>query len=111
MANYYGNVGFGTTVEVSKGVFEDKIVEHKLSGEIVRDSYRHKEGTDKVNPDTVLVNTFRLLADGYAEQNFLAIRYIEYQGIKWKAQSIQYERPRITVTVGEVWNGSRNQLL
>ena len=110
MARYSGMVGFGQTKPNTKGQMVDYIQERHMTGEIVRDSYRHTQGTDKVNPDIVLVNTIRLLADWYAEQHFLDIRYVRYMGKPWKVQSIQYERPRITVTLGEVWNGSETQV-
>ena len=107
MAKYYGEVGFGETVNTN-GVWNDHITVRHMSGDIVRDSYRYAQGTEKVNMDKVLVNTFSLIADGYAEEHFLAIRYVEWKGVKWKAQSIQYDRPRIIITAGEVWNGKKD---
>lgn len=109
MAKFYGNVGFAESKEDSKGNWVEHIVDHKLYGEVKRNSYRYTQA-DKVIPDIVLVNTVELVADWYAVEHFSAIRYVEYNGVKWRAQSILYERPRITVTLGEVWHGSKNQI-
>lgn len=109
MAKFYGNVGFAESKEDSKGNWVETITERKLYGDIKRNSYRYTQA-DKVIPDIVLVNTVELMADSYAVEHFSAIRYVEYKGTKWRAQSVLYDRPRITITLGEVWHGSKNQI-
>ena len=104
MEKYRGNIGFAETVEVTRGQHKPVTTERKYRGEMERNSFR-LSSPDKVNGDLVLVNTLTIVADAYLSAHFNSIRYVEWLGSKWKVSSVAVDRPKITITLGEVWNG------
>lgn len=106
MAKYYGSVGFAVTEESeeSPGDWEAKIVERKYYGEVIR-RRRTWNPTSNLNDDISISNEISILADPYAYQNLGEIRYVTWHGTKWRVTSIDVDRPRITLTIGGVYNG------
>lgn len=104
MARFYGRVGFGHTVEVRPGVWEDVITERKLYGDVLRPGRSFEEG-DKVHRDVRMTNRLSVLADNYVNENIAAIRFVEWKGVLWYITKIDEERPRLILSLGEVYNG------
>lgn len=104
MPKYFGKVGFAESVETAPGIWEDRIVERSLYGDVVRDLRRLQNHT-KLNDDITITNSFSIVADKYAYANFHKIRYLEYMGTKWKVESVDASTPpRLTLDVGAVYN-------
>lgn len=103
MAKFYGNIGYSVTEETSPGVYEERYVDRKYRGDITRMSRALKEA-QKVNDDVTISNVISIVADTYAYENIYAIRYVEWAGAKWKVTSIEVQRPRLTLTIGGVFN-------
>lgn len=106
MAKFYGPVGYGHTIETKPGVFKDEITERNYTGEVIRDT-RQLQGGDKVNDDISVTNSISIMADGYASENFFAIRYVGWAGTLWKVSDIEVQRPRLILRLGGVYNGQR----
>lgn len=104
MAKYYGAIGFYETVEVEDGVFEERIIERKYSGDVTRTIQRWNK-TEDVNDDIVIEHSISIIADTYAYENLHTIRYVTWMGQKWKVTSIQFQMPRLVLNVGGVYNG------
>lgn len=104
MSKYFGKIGYGVTEETRPGVFEPKITEREYHGDIVRNSRRLENG-GKVNDDLNINMTLSIVADPFAYQNFHQLKYVEYMGAKWKATSVEPQYPRLTITLGGVYNG------
>lgn len=104
MAKFHGKIGFASQVESAPGVWIDQVVEHEYSGDILRFT-RNTQNSQNVNDDISISNQFSIVADAYARENLYAMRYIEFMGAKWKVSSIEVEYPRLTISVGGVWNG------
>jgi hypothetical protein len=104
MAKFHGKIGFGQTVESSPGVHSDEIVEHSYYGEIVRTSRRLSEG-ENLNQDLTIGNSISIVANAYAIEHFFAIRYVEWAGELWTVVDVEVQRPRLTLQLGEVYNG------
>ena len=104
MSKYFGKIGYGVTEETRPGVYEQKIVEKEYYGDIVRNSRRLENG-GKVNDDLNINMTLSIVADPFAYQNFHQLKYVEYMGAKWKATSVEPQYPRLTITLGGVYNG------
>lgn len=102
---FYGAVGYETTVEVAPGKWKEQITERQYRGDIVRVS-RRLQAVDKVNDDIRINNEIRILADAFAYQNFQSIRYIVWNGVKWKVESVTVDRPRLVLQIGGEYNGS-----
>jgi hypothetical protein len=101
---FHGKVGYGETVETSPGVWEDVIVERTAIGDVVRASRAQTEG-ENVNQTLSLGNSISILADAYASEHVLELRYVTWQGVRWSVTDVAVERPRLVLTLGEVYNG------
>ena len=104
MSKYFGKIGFGVTKETKPGVYEPQIIPKEYYGDIVRNSRRLENG-GKVNDDLNINMTLSIVADPFAYQNFHQLKYVEYMGAKWKATSVEPQYPRLTITLGGVYNG------
>lgn len=104
MSKYFGKIGFGVTEETKPGVYEPQIIPKEYYGDIVRNSRRLENG-GKVNDDLNINMTLSIVADPFAYQNFHQLKYVEYMGAKWKATSVEPQYPRLTITLGGVYNG------
>lgn len=104
MSKFYGNVGFAILTEEKPDVWIEKIVERPYYGDLTRNSRRLESG-DKVNSDIRISNNFSIVADPYAYENFHAIRYVVFMGVKWKVESADASSPpRLNLEAGSVYN-------
>lgn len=104
MTRFHGEVGYGESVEVSAGVYDDVITERVYSGDVVRNTRRLLEG-QKVNDDLSVSNSISIVADAYALQHFYKMRYVKWQGVRWKVTEVEEQRPRMLLRLGGVYNG------
>lgn len=104
MAKFFGRVGYGSTVEVNPGVFEDVITERSYYGDIVRNTRKLSEG-ENLNKDLSVQNSISIVADAYANDHFFAIRYVEWAGVLWTVSEVEVQSPRLLLRLGEVYNG------
>lgn len=104
MPKFFGKVGFGMTQETSPGVWVDKITERNYRGDITK-MVRRLEGSEYLNDNLTVSNTISILADAFANENFFAIRYVQWAGARWKVSNVEVQRPRLILTLGEVYNG------
>lgn len=104
MAKFYGNVGYGQSVESAPGVWKDVITETSYIGDVVRNTRRLVDGS-KVNDDLTVGNSISIVADAYAIENFFAMRYIIWMGARWTISEVEVQAPRLLLTLGGVYNG------
>lgn len=104
MARFSGEIGYGESVEVTPGSWQDVITEKTYFGDVIRNSRQLREG-ESVNNDLTVQNSISIVADAYAVEHFFAIRYIRWQGVLWTVQSVDVQRPRLTMRLGGVYNG------
>lgn len=104
MAKFYGVIGFAETVETRPGVWVEQITERNYYGDLLQ-NIRRLESTDQVNSDINISNRISIVADPYANDHFHAIRYVKFNGAKWKAASVEALPPRLVLTLGGVYNG------
>lgn len=108
MAKFYGKIGYVQTVEKvvdgrSTGVFEEQVVERSYYGDLYRNT-RRLQSSEQLNDNIVISNEISIISDPYAQQNFHAIRYVEFMGTKWKVTNVEVQYPRLNLTLGEVYN-------
>lgn len=106
---YYGAVGYAETVETDPekhpGVYEEVITERYYYGDVVRNYRRLEQASSQLNDNINVSNSFSIVADPYAYQNFHAIRYLTWMGTKWRVSSVDASvPPRLTLEVGGVYN-------
>ena len=104
MAKFYGKIGYGETVEVAPGVWDDQIVEREYYAEVVRNA-RSLQETEYLNDDLSVSNSISVVADAYAVYHFFAIRYIEWAGTLWKVSNVEVQSPRLLLRLGGIYNG------
>lgn len=106
MAKFYNVIGFGESVEISPGVYDDEITERPYYGDVIRDSRQFKEG-DKVNNDISLSNSLSIVSDTYANDNIFAIRYVKLTGTYWEVTDVEVQSPRLILRLGGIYNGPK----
>ena len=105
MAKWSGMIGFAEdATESAQSVYTESIVEKKYYGDIIKNSRKISYG-DKVNPNISVNNSISVLADPYAMNHFFSIRYAAFCGTKWTVSEVTVDYPRLTLTLGEVYNG------
>lgn len=105
MGKYYGKVGFAVPTEPSSGVIVEKIFGREYFGDVIKFGRRLQTG-GSLNDNLVITNTISVYADPYITDNIEAIRCAEYMGKMWKVDSIDVDYPRITLTLGGIYNGT-----
>lgn len=105
MARFAGKVGFGVSTEVRPGVFKDVITERSYFGDVKRVA-RQARTEDKVNDEIDVENLIEIVADAFANEHFIAIRYVDWAGTKWKVPSVEVQHPRLIMRLGGVYNGT-----
>ena len=104
MSKYYGTVGYLMTIETAKGVYSPQIVEHKYYGDTIRKISKW-DTNNQINDDISMNLNIEILADEFAYENFMYIKYVEYMGAKWKVTSIEPRRPRLILSIGGLYDG------
>lgn len=103
MAKFCGIVGYGITTETAPGVWTQKLVERKYYGDVLQ-FLRRWDAAETLNDNLTLSNRISIVADAYAFQNFSNIRYVVWNGVKWKVTTAEVQRPRIVMHIGGVYS-------
>ena len=103
MAKIYGVIGYAENVETEPGLWEEQINERPYYGDLVRNTRMIQ--SSGVNDDINISNQISIVADPYANQNFHSMRYVSFQGTRWKVTNVDVQFPRLILTVGGVYNG------
>ena len=106
MTRFFGVVGYGTSEETVAGVWNDVITEREYYGDVTY-TLRRLQEADKLNDDIVTSNAISILADAYAIENFVDIRYVEWAGTCWTVNTVEVQSPRLLLRLGGVYNGPR----
>lgn len=104
MAKWYGVIGYEETLETRPGVWMNQITERNYYGDVIRNS-RRLQTANQLNDNINISNEISIVADPYANQNFHAMRYVEFMGAKWKIENITVQYPRLILSLGGVYNG------
>lgn len=93
-------------VETSPGVYTDKITERKYCGEVRRPAHSY-QSNETLNDDINVTNEISIVADPFAKKYSHLMKYVEFMGAMWKITKIDYNHPRLILTVGGVYNGKQ----
>jgi hypothetical protein len=105
MARFFGEVGYGESVEQAPGVYDDVITERVYQGDVIRNTYRIEGGGDEVNPDISLSHSIAIVADEHAIKHSMDIKYVRLEGVLWSVTSVEVRAPRLILNLGSVYNG------
>ena len=103
MAKFFGKIGYAETQQTSPGVWEEEIIEREYFGDITR-NIRRLQSSGNLNDNIVVANEISIVADPFANQNFHAMRYVEFMGTKWKISNVEVQYPRLILTLGDQYN-------
>lgn len=106
MTRFSGKIGYGETAEnpEGSGIWEDTIIERQAYGDVEWANRRY-DRSDKVLPNLSLNNSISVVADAYAKENYLNIRYVVLDGVRWAVTTIEVKYPRLILYIGSVYNG------
>lgn len=104
MGRFYGEVGYGESVETVPGVHVDQITEISYYGDVTKQQ-RHIQDYESVNVDLTLRNSISIVADEHAFAHFQRIRYVRWEGQLWTVTDVEVQRPRLILRLGKVYNG------
>lgn len=108
MTRFRGVVGFSMgQVERKPGVFVEDIVEKVYQGDVKRDTRQSRE-SEGLNEDLTVSNLIEIVADDFANAHVHVIKFVEWAGVAWSVGDTTVEYPRLTMRLGEVWNGPRS---
>ena len=106
MGKFYGPVGYSQMTQTSPGVLVKSIVEKQYFGDVIKTTYRVREGQN-LNDNVVIDNRLSIVADPFAYKNYSNITYVEWMWVFWKVSSVDVQYPRLILTIGEVYNGQK----
>lgn len=106
MAKFYDAIGYAETKETAPGVWREETVEYFYKGDVTRNTKRYENG-EGVNDNLAVNVNISIVADTYAEKNWFNIRYVRWNGAKWKVREVDAtQRPRLILTLGGIYNGN-----
>lgn len=103
MAKWYGVIGYAETGETKPGVWGEQITERTYFGDLIRNT-RRLQSSDQLNDNINVANEISIVSDPFANENFHAMRYVEFMGAKWKITDVEVSYPRLILTIGGVYN-------
>lgn len=108
MAKWYDKIGYaGETKETKPGIWEEVITERFHSGDVLS-NFRRLQTSGNVNDNVNISNKISIVADPFARDHFVDMRYAVYYGVKWKVTDVEVQYPRLILTLGGKWNENSN---
>lgn len=108
---FFGVVGYGLPQEdpPGSGIWVDAITEQNYYGDVFRQSRdlatRSIQEGFSTNEDIRVSDQIGIIADQFAIDNFLNIKYVKWMGVRWTVTNVSVDRPRLTLSLGSVYNG------
>lgn len=102
---YAGKIGFVETSELKDGVSKDIIIEKPYRGDVLQSSryWSDASGNYQLNDDLMINNRISIVGDPYAMRNIYKMKYLEWNGTKWKITNVDVQYPRLILTISDVW--------
>lgn len=101
---YSGKIAYSYSFEKSPGIWEERIIEKPVRGDVITVSIYNSQRSDVID-DINISNKLSIVASPSVFQNIGTIVYITLKGIKWKVKDISIEYPRLILSIGGVYNG------
>ena len=102
---FCGTIGYSETVETTPGVFSEIFEEMHYAGDVLRSERQYNASSDKLNDDLTVKNRISVIADTRLYKKAMLIRYVNWEGVRYKVTDILIEPPRLILTLGGVYNG------
>lgn len=106
---FNGIVGFWEgEKEIKPGIWRPNIEERPYKGEVLKLRRGFREQSNAQNDEFTVSNKISILSDLYARQNWASIRYVVWNGVKWKVNNIDVDYPRLTLEIGGIYHDSND---
>lgn len=103
-----GVIGYALAVETQPGIWLEQITEKKYYGDIVKDNRRIVDN-ESINGSININNTISIVSNKFMLENLSYMRYITFMNSKWKISTVEIIPPRVTISLGGLWNEQPNQ--
>lgn len=103
MPKWAGKIGFSSTSRTSKYVDSTEIIEKSYTGDLLKNDRRWDDG-EKINGDFTISNRISVIANDFMLSRLQYMRYVTFQGARWKISAITVAYPRVTLTLGDLYN-------
>lgn len=106
---FSGRVGFWLgDKKIKPGVYKPDIIEKSYTGDILRNARQFQPVNSQQNENLKLTNRISIISDLYMQRNWNSIRYVLWNGVKWKVSSVDVSSyPRVIIELGGVYNGEK----
>ena len=104
MPKFHGEVGYVITKESTPGVWTPEPKTKIYTGDVEKNSKSSSSG-EHLNDNITINNVISIVADAFAYENFMYIKYVKWMGVLWEVTKVDVQRPRLKLTLGGVYNG------
>lgn len=106
---FSGEVGFQfPSIEVAVDIWKPQIITKHYTGDLLKNT-RRNQAFQYQNDNITLNNRISIICDMYMKENFPYIKFIVWNGVKWKVTSVDISYPRLTIEIGGVYNGESGE--
>lgn len=104
---FSGRVGFWVKdVETKPGVYKNRTIEKVYTGDVLKNVRNFQTAENQQNDNLRVNNRLSIISDLYMQQNWSSIKYVLWNGVKWKVSSVDVgSYPRVILELGGVYNG------
>ena len=106
MTKFDGLVGYNLgQTQTRPGVWEDNIAKKHYFGDVKTPRRQVAERDDTIHKSFQASQVIEIVADEFANSNFMAIEYVEWMGKRWNVESVEIHHPRLHLRLGGIYNG------
>ena len=105
MSKCSGIIGYLRSEETQPGVWDPVITEKSYTGDLVRDNRRFNNDAENVVDNLSISNNISVISNKFMIDNLSYMTYVTFMNSKWKISSVEISYPRITITIGGLYNG------
>ena len=84
----------------------DEVIGRDYYGDVVKNTRQYRSD-DVVNGNVAVSNSISLVADDFAIEHFLDIKYVIWHCGYWIVTSVSVQYPRLVLDIGGVYNGRK----
>lgn len=106
MAKFFGKIGYAIDAETAPGVWTKVVTEREYAGDIIKET-RQFSNASQVNDSLTLNNRISIVSDDFANANLSSMVYAIIGGVYWRVSNVEINRPRLILSFGGVYNGSK----
>lgn len=106
---FSGKIGFWLgDIKTKPGIYKSNIVEKTYTGDVLKNIRNFQSAENQINDNLRVNNRLSIISDLYMQKNWASIKYVLWNGVKWKVSSVDVSSyPRVVLELGGVYNGEK----